>query len=99
MSSATLPELLPEIGEGKQESGRGDHGYIVTVFDNDYNTYDEVMAILQIATGCTPEEAYIETWEIDHLGSSVVHNGSCEECKRVAAIISTIGIRVTVSES
>lgn len=50
------------------------------------------------ATGCTVEEAHIETWEVDNLGKSVVHHGSKEECDRAAGIIRTIGIRVEVVE-
>ncbi len=43
------------------------------------------------------DEAYIETWEIDHMGRSNVHYGGETECRDVAAIISGIGIRVEVT--
>lgn len=72
-------------------------GWIVTVFDNDENTYEQVMAILMIATACTAEEAYMEAWEIDHLGKSVVHYACEKECREAADIISKIGIRAFVS--
>jgi len=72
--------------------------WIVTVFNNDHNTYDEVIMILLVATECSMEEAEIETWEIDHLGKSVVHHGSESECHDVAKVISTIGIRVEVAQ-
>lgn len=78
------------------ESAKGN--WLVTVFDNDHNTYAEVMTILMIATSCSPDEAHIETWEIDHLGLCVVHRAAEKECHKVANIISTIGIKVTVSE-
>ncbi|MGI8924797.1 MAG: ATP-dependent Clp protease adaptor ClpS [Fimbriimonadales bacterium] len=87
------PEVAEEISTG---SGRG--GWIVTVFNNDFNTWEEVMTILQMATGCGPDEAYIETWEIDSLGASVVHNAGKAECSEAAGVIGTIGIKVTVSE-
>ena len=76
----------------------GSSGYIVIVYDNDKNTWDEVVMILQKATGCTLEEAEIETWEVDNLGKSVVHHGGQEECERAADIIRAIGIRVEVVE-
>jgi ATP-dependent Clp protease adapter protein ClpS len=69
-------------------------GWKVVVYDNDYNTYLQVMTILMIATGCSEEEAWMEAWEIDHLGRSDVHHGAQEECERVAKVVSTIGIRV-----
>lgn len=91
------PVVVPEKEEDVGVPG-GKGGWIVTVFDNDYNTWEEVMYILQVATGCGPEEAYTETWEIHHLGRSVVHCAGREECENVAAIIATIGIKVAVSE-
>jgi ATP-dependent Clp protease adaptor protein ClpS len=87
-------QLLPDLQEQGPDTGTGE--YIVIVYNNDYNTYDEVIAILMRATGCSREEAEMETWEIDHLGQSVVHHGSEEECERAAAIIRTIGIQVEV---
>lgn len=94
-SNATvgLPEQKREIDENI-----GGSGFLVIVYDNDKNTWDEVTMILQKATGCTQQEAEIETWEVDHLGKSVVHHGSKEECNRAAGIIRTIGIRVEVVE-
>jgi hypothetical protein len=68
--------------------------WIVTVYNNDVNTYEEVMTVLMLATCCTAEEAYIEAWEIDHYGQCVVHRADEDECKGVAEVVSTIGIRV-----
>jgi ATP-dependent Clp protease adaptor protein ClpS len=76
-----------------------DQGWIVTVFNNDYNTYEQVMTILMAATGCTAEEAYIEAWEIDNLGKSVVHHAGEEECRTAAKVIATIGIKVEVTQA
>lgn len=72
--------------------------WIVIVYDNDKNTFEEVIEILMIATQCTVEEAEIETWEVHHLGKSVVHLGAEDECNRVADVIRTIGLRVDVRE-
>jgi hypothetical protein len=91
----------PGILERPLEEGYGPNtggGFIVTVYNNDKNTYDEVMMILMVATQCNAEEAYMETWEIDHLGKSVVHRANEEECQNAADLISTIGIDVQVSE-
>ena len=88
---APQPELLDRQGEDFQE-------WIVVVYDNDTNTYDQVIGILMEATGCPLEEAQLETWEIDHLGRSVVHHGDQQECERAAAVIRRIGIEVAVKE-
>jgi ATP-dependent Clp protease adapter protein ClpS len=87
---------LPEIEEDLEDQLIG--GYVVIVYDNDYNTINEVVLILQKATGCSLDEATMETWEVHHLGKSVVHHGEEEECRRVAGIIGTIGIRVEVRQ-
>jgi hypothetical protein len=93
----SAPTILPNIEVNDGRKGYG--GWIVTVFNNDHNTYDEVILILMNATGCPPDEAIIETWEIDHLGKSVVHVGEETECLGVAEVIASIGLRVEVSES
>lgn len=72
--------------------------WVVTVFDNDVNTLDEVIGILMFATNCTKDEAELETWEIHYLGKSTVHHGSERNCREVADVIATIGIRVEVCE-
>lgn len=91
MPLGTLPEL-----ENNPSVGTGPH-WVVRVFNDEDHTYAEVMLILMIATHCTEEEAYNETWEIDHLGSSVVHHGNQEDCEKVQEVIATIGIRVEVA--
>ena len=86
---------LPELDDSATSSGGS---YVVTVYDNDYNSLHQVRQILILATGCTVEEAEMETWEVHNLGKSVVHQASQEECQTVAAIISQIGIKVTVTQ-
>ena len=83
-----LPELKPDDLSTKGE------GWIVTVFDNESNSYDEVMSVLMRATCCTSEEAYIEAWEIDHYGKCIVHTAGQTECESAANVIATIGIKV-----
>lgn len=86
----------PRIHEN--DGTAADHGWIVTVYNNDHNTFEEVIAILMIATQCTFEEADMEAWEIDHLGRSVVHHGKESDCRRAAEIIGKIGIKVEASQ-
>jgi len=83
------PDVLNDSADSTAE-------WRVIVFDNPINTFDQVIGILQKATGCTLEEAEMETWEVHHLGRSVVHYADEVECERVAAVIRTIGIRVEV---
>lgn len=91
MAQVELPIRETQITETKVGA------WIVTVFNNETNTYEEVINILVLATGCTTEEAYIETWEIDHFGQCVVHRAAEEECRRAAEIIAKIGIKVVAT--
>jgi len=93
----SAPGILERTLEEVQGPGTGG-GYIVTVYNNEHNTYDEVMMILMVATECDADEAYMETWEIDHLGKSVVHRACEEDCQSVADVIASIGIEVAVTE-
>ncbi len=92
VENAAMP--MHELSE--QDSQQKNGGWGVTIFNNDVNTYEEVIIILMSATGCTSEEAYIEAWEVDHYGHCLVHISSEEECKTAAKTIATIGIKVEV---
>jgi ATP-dependent Clp protease adapter protein ClpS len=95
MSEQTVTVPRPQRAE---DQGDQVSGWIVIVFDNPTNTFDEVIGILQKATGCSLEEAEMETWEVHHLGRSVVHHGDQAECERAASVIATIGIQVKVEQ-
>lgn len=96
MNSGPGTIQAPELSD--LEASNKDRGWIVTVYDNDVNTFPEVIAILIMATGCTYDEAYMETWEVHHLGRSVVHHGGEDACRSVAQVIATIGIRVEATK-
>lgn len=89
--------IAPEFETTRRDSLDFDT-WIVTVFDNDFNSVEEVLTILMAATNCSPSEAFEETWEIHNLGKSVVHHGAESECTTAAEIIAQIGIRVEVTQ-
>jgi ATP-dependent Clp protease adapter protein ClpS len=93
MSEQTVLVPRPDLDENAGDTAAE---WLVIVFDNPVNTFDEVIDVLQKATGCSLEEAQMETWEVHHLGRSVVHHADRPECDRVAEIIRSIGIHVAV---
>ncbi len=93
MSGTTIQERPLLQNNDSQKEDR----WYVTAFNNDVNTYLEVIVILMLATDCTEQEAYDATWEIDHYGKAVVFVNGEQQCRHVAKIISSIGIRVEVS--
>ena len=61
----TVERARPDLTDEPVSDSTGDH--IVIVFDNDHNTWDEVIGILQKATGCSLEEAANEVHRADAL--------------------------------
>jgi ATP-dependent Clp protease adaptor protein ClpS len=71
--------------------------YKVVVHNNDFNTYEEVIRILVKAVpGMTRARAFALAFEIDTSGAAVPYVGPKERAEAVAAVIRTIGIKVTV---
>lgn len=99
-TAGIVPKMTAAVPEADLENvlERSTDEWIVIVFDNPVNTFDEVIMILQKATGCSLEEAEMETWEVHYQGRSLVHHADAVECERVASIIRTIGIDVTVEK-
>ena len=83
--------ISPGVGRKTVASPHAER-YVTVIHDNDTNTIEEVIAILVFATGCSVEEAVIESWEADQFGKANVHYADEAECRGVAAIVSTIGV-------
>lgn len=89
MSTQTLPEIFDA------DTGYGGR-FMTLIYNNDTNTFDEVIEALMRATGCTVEEAYMEAWEAHTFGRAPVHFSSQEACCAVATIVGRIGVRTEV---
>lgn len=87
-STCLTPEIL--------DSGTGTGRWMVVMYNNETNSFDEVIAILMKATGCSLNEAYTETWEAHHFGKSPVHFADFDDCEIIAYMISSIGVRTQV---
>lgn len=85
--------VLPDLSATPVKSA----GYKVTMFNNETNSFDEVITILMIATDCSVDEAEIEAWEAHTYGQAHVHFSSKENCDEVAQIISSIGVATEVT--
>lgn len=82
----------PTIIEKGLTSGR----WMVVIYNNDYNTFAEVVEILMKATGCSLDKAYMCAWEAHTFGKAPVHFAGRDECEIVAAMIALIGVRTEV---
>jgi len=88
----SIPLLEPSVANPETQIGR----WMVVIFNNDHNSFDQVIDALVRATGCTTDEAAIEAWEAHTYGSASVHFAAQSECERVAVVISRVGIQTEV---
>lgn len=89
----TTPLLEPIQGDSAIHAGR----WMVTIYNNDHNTFDEVVRVLVESTGCGVDEALMEAWEAHHYGKAPVHFSSETECHEAAKRIAAIGVRTEVT--
>ncbi len=81
---------IEDIRHGADISGP----WIVILYNDEEHTYDDVILILQKATGCSVEKGFAIALEVDTKGRAICYSGSKEECDRVAAIIASIRLQV-----
>jgi ATP-dependent Clp protease adaptor protein ClpS len=82
--------------EPKGAEGSNQGSWMVVIFNNDTNSVEEVVDVLRKATGCSQEEAEIETWEAHTFGKASVHFGNQAVCSEAAEVIGSIGVKVSV---
>ena len=88
------PLLEPESTQQEAPSQR----WTVIMFNNDTNTFEEVIDILIRSTDCDAQEAFMETWEANAFGKAHVHFAEKERCVSVAGMIESIGVATEVKK-
>jgi ATP-dependent Clp protease adapter protein ClpS len=68
----------------------------VILFNDDFHTFEEVIAQLIKAIGCSYEKAEALTWEVHTKGKGVVYSGSLTECLRVSAVLEEIALHTQI---
>jgi ATP-dependent Clp protease adapter protein ClpS len=91
----TQTQTMPEYHLG---TGR-DQVWMVTLFNDDHHTFDEVVAQVQQATGCSAGEAFHITYTAHTQGQAVAYVGSKPECEQVAGILREIDLHVELEEA
>ncbi len=66
----------------------------VILVNDDWHTFDEVIAQLLKATGCSLEQAREITWQVHTEGEAICYSGPRERCEHVASILEEIELRV-----
>ncbi len=86
-------QILPQVLDGKPGYGGR---FMALIYNNDHTPFDAVIIAIIEATGCSFEEAHMETWEAHHYGKAAIHFGGQECCAAVASIVSRIGVKTEV---
>lgn len=68
----------------------------VILFNDDYHTFDEVIAQLIKAIGCSYDKAEALTWEVHLKGKAVVFTGELSECLRVSSVLEEIALNTQI---
>lgn len=92
-------ETLPVEKESTDTKDQASRPWKVVVFNNTYNTFDEVANILSKATGCSQAQGMALAWKIHTRGKAVVYEGDKISCERVISVIRTIKIQVELDDS
>ncbi len=68
----------------------------VILFNDDWHSFDEVIAQLIKATNCSFEKARALTFEVHVKGKAVVYSGELKECLRVSSILEEIALHTQI---
>lgn len=72
----------------------GDGDWVVILYNCDCHTFDDVIEVLQRATGCTEDVAEFLAFKVHLEGRAIVFRSNRDKCERVASIIGSIGLQV-----
>jgi ATP-dependent Clp protease adapter protein ClpS len=90
--SATNPLEQEQLEE---EVTTGEPGKVI-LFNDDVHTFDEVIAQLIKATGCSTQKAEALAWEVHTRGKAIVYTGELTRCVAVSGILEEIGLMTQI---
>jgi ATP-dependent Clp protease adaptor protein ClpS len=73
--------------------------WMVILFNDDHHAFDEVIAQVQKATGCSPGEAFQITYAAHNNGQAVAYVGDKPQCEQVAKVLREIDLHVELEEA
>uniref|UniRef100_UPI00404B9CBD ATP-dependent Clp protease adaptor ClpS n=1 Tax=Ignavibacterium sp. TaxID=2651167 RepID=UPI00404B9CBD len=68
----------------------------VILFNDDWHTFDEVIAQLIKAINCTFEQARALAFEVHVKGKAIVFSGTMPECLRVSSVLEEIALHTQI---
>ena len=86
--AAPETDVQVEVEEAVEE--RLDAPWRVLLYNDDIHTFEEVIAQLIKATGCSVAQAERHAWTVHTQGKDTVYEGSFEDCLRVQGVLNEI---------
>jgi ATP-dependent Clp protease adapter protein ClpS len=80
----------PQITNLEEEKTDINIGSRVVLFNDDWHTFEEVIAQIIKATKCSFIEARDKTFEVHVNGKAIVYSGEMADCLRVSGILEEI---------
>lgn len=68
----------------------------VILFNDEWHSFDDVIAQLRKATGCSRQKAEVLTLEVHEKGKAMVYDGDMSECLRVSSILEEIALHTQI---
>lgn len=94
----TLPNLDTLLESIIQEKPSPQRAWRVILYNDNYNSMENVVLWLQKATGCSLEAAH-QVMHIAHTqGRAICFEGEKEKCQKVAGYLRTCGLHVEVDD-
>lgn len=89
-------EQNPEIDVIEDEKTTVGLGSRVVLFNDDWHTFDEVIAQLIKAINCSYEQGQAYAFEVHTKGKSIVFSGPMDDCLRVSSILEEIALNTQI---
>lgn len=68
----------------------------VVLYNDDWHTFDEVIAQLMKAVNCTYEKGRALAFEVHVKGKAIVYSGSLKNCLKVTSILEEIALHTQI---
>jgi|EP01012_Entosiphon_sulcatum_P061237 ATP-dependent Clp protease adapter protein ClpS len=94
-----LPKIDIDFSQKLQEWTKELRGWNVILYNDNFNTKDEVTMWLQKATGCSLEVAEHVMTTAHHKGRAICFSGGKEKCQEVAGYLRGKGLQVEVDSA
>lgn len=85
-----------EYGKETSDTISLDNPLKVILFNDDIHSFDEVIAQLIKAIGCSSTRAEAIAWEVHTTGKAVCYEGNLAECLRVSGVLEEIGLHTQI---